>query len=166
MDDLFEGMGTDAEMVTNENGGKQSKAPAALHLVDPAFLSITCNKKIMQQGDEACDILLCIRQVCTYMRTLNINYLYVASETLEPDFSKRLMMIGKTLQYGATRYAPNNWRLIPQEEHVNHALLHLLALYSGDKQDDHLSHALTRLMMASATEVSKGFSYTEFIKEE
>lgn len=165
MDNLFEGMGVDAEMVTNENGGKQSKAPAALHLVDPAFLSITCTN-IVDKQDEACDILLCIRQVCIYMRTLNINYLYVASETLEPDFSKRLMMIGKTLQYGATRYAPNNWRLIPQEEHVNHALLHLLALYSGDTQDDHLSHALTRLMMASATEVSKGFSYTEFIKEE
>lgn len=165
MDNLFEGMGVDAEMVTNENGGKQSKTPAALHLVDPAFLSITCTN-IVDKQDEACDILLCIRQVCIYMRTLNINYLYVASETLEPDFSKRLMMIGKTLQYGATRYAPNNWRLIPQEEHVNHALLHLLALYSGDTQDDHLSHALTRLMMASATEVSKGFSYTEFIKEE
>lgn len=166
MDNLFEGMGTDAEIVTNENGGKQSKSPSALHLTDPTFLGITCTRKIIQQGDEVCNILLCIKQICTYMRTLDISYLYIASETLEPDFSKRLMMIGKTLQYGATRYAPNNWRLIPQEDHINHALLHLLALYSGDKQDDHLSHALTRLMMASATEVSKGFSYTKFIKEE
>ena len=90
MDKLFEGMGVDAEIVTNENGGKQSKSPAALHLVDPAFLTITCNRKIMQQGDEACDILLCIRQICTYMRTFNINYLLIASDTLEPDFSKRL----------------------------------------------------------------------------
>lgn len=31
MGNLFEGMGADAEIVTNENGGKQSKAPAALH---------------------------------------------------------------------------------------------------------------------------------------
>lgn len=165
MDNLFEGMGIDAEIVTNENGGKQSKAPAALHLIDPMFLSDECDDLLANQ-DTPCFILEAITHICWGMR-LNKKYGFiVAARTLEPDFSKRLMMIGKTLQYGATRYAPNNWRLIPQEEHINHALLHLLALYNGDTQDDHLSHALTRLMMASTTEVSKGFSYTKFIKEE
>lgn len=165
MNNLFEGMGTDAEIVTNENGGKQSKSPAAIHLIDPLFLSDECSNLLINQ-DTPCFILEAIRLICWGMYHQEKDGFRAAAEALEPDFSKRLMMIGKTLQYGATRYAPNNWRLIPQEEHVNHALLHLLALYSGDKQDDHLSHALTRLMMASATEVSKGFSYTKFIKEE
>lgn len=166
MDDLFEGMGTDAEIVTNENGGEQSKAPAALHLIDPLFLSDECSN-LLEKMTEPCFILEAIRLICLgmYHDEHSVGFIE-AARILEPDFSKRLMMIGKTLQYGATRYTPNNWRLIPQEEHINHALLHLLALYSGDTQDDHLSHALTRLMMASATEVSKGFSYTEFIKEE
>lgn len=165
MSDLFEGMGTDAEIVTNKNGGKQSKAPAALHLIDPLFLVRECNN-ILGKMAEPCNIVLAIREIAFSMMYERKVELISATHILEPDFSKRLMMIGKTLQYGATRYAPNNWRLIPQEEHINHALLHLLALYNGDKQDDHLSHALTRLMMASATEVSKGFSYTRFIEEE
>lgn len=165
MSDLFEGMGTDAEIVTNENGGKQSKSPAALHLISPSLLIIECGRAL-QETDRPCCILLAIKEIAYGMLDEKKTNFISAIKILEPDFSKRLMIIGKTLQYGATRYAPNNWRLIPQEEHVNHALLHLLALYSGDKQDDHLSHALTRLMMASATEVSKGFSYTKFIKEE
>ena len=164
MRDLFEGMGTDAEIVTNENGGKQSKAPAALHLIDAEFLVYECD--ILSGRDQPCCILKAIKQICWGMLHNNKYGFILAAQMLEPDFPKRIMMIGKTLQYGATRYTPNNWRLIPQEEHINHALLHLLALYSGDTQDDHLFHALTRLMMASATEVSKGFSYTKFIKEE
>lgn len=165
MDDLFEGMGTDAEIVTNKDGGKQSKSPAALHLIDPLFLGNKCSD-LLSELDKPCCILEAIKLISLGMYHQEKDGFIAAAATLEPDFSKRLMMIGKTLQYGATRYAINNWRLIPQEEHINHALLHLLALYSGDTQDDHLSHALTRLMMASATEVSKGFSYTKFIKEE
>lgn len=165
MSNLFEGIGVDAEIVTNENGGKQSKSPAALHLIDPSFLLMEIVNLTSKKG-ESCCILDTIKEIALGMIDGRRNYFIKAAAILEPDFSKRLIMIGKTLQYGATRYAPNNWRLIPQEEHVNHALLHLLVLYSGDTQDDHLSHALTRLMMASATEVSKGFSYTEFIKEE
>ena len=165
MSGLFEGMGIDAEIVTNENGGKQSKSPAALHLIDPLYLGNECSD-LLSGLEQPCHILEAIKLISWGMYHQEKDGFRAAAEALEPDFSKRLMMIGKTLQYGTTRYAPNNWRLIPQEEHVNHALLHLLALYSGDKQDDHLSHALTRLMMASATEVSKGFNYTEFIKED
>lgn len=166
MSDLFEGMGTDAEIVTNEKGGKQSKSPAALHLLDPVFLECMCKREILSKEGEPCNIIIAISDIARAMKYNDKVFFFTAIEALQPKLQDFIMMIGKTLQYGATRYAPNNWRLIPQEEHVNHALLHLLALYSGDKQDDHLSHALTRLMMASATEVSKGFSYTKFIKGE
>ena len=34
----IEGVGQDAEIITNENGGKQSKSPSALYLLDPTYL--------------------------------------------------------------------------------------------------------------------------------
>ena len=60
MDNLFEGMGVDAEMVTNENGGKQSKSPAALHLIDPLFLGNEC-EDILSELDKPCNILKAIK---------------------------------------------------------------------------------------------------------
>ena len=38
MNKVIDGVGEDAEVITNANGGKQSKSPMALHLVDPKFL--------------------------------------------------------------------------------------------------------------------------------
>jgi hypothetical protein len=94
-------LGPDAEIVTNENGGRQSKVEFACHLLDgPAILELA-----------------------------------------------------KVLQYGATRYERDNWRLISQEDHINHALVHLFAYLSGDEQDDHLEHAFCRLMMALARKI-------------
>jgi hypothetical protein len=56
--------------------------------------------------------------------------------------------LAKIMEYGARRYAPNNWRKIPIDDHVNHALSHLFAYLAGDRQDDHLGHALARMAMA------------------
>ena len=36
---IIRGVGKDAKVVTNSKGGKQSKAPIAMHLVDPDFLA-------------------------------------------------------------------------------------------------------------------------------
>ena len=60
--------------------------------------------------------------------------------------------IAQVTEYGAERYARNNWRLIAFESHINHALQHLAALLADDRQDDHLGHALTRLAFAVAVE--------------
>ena len=57
-----------------------------------------------------------------------------------------------------------NWRLIPQEEHINHALIHYYAAMVGDTQDEHIQHCMCRLMMAYATEKSKNFDYSRYIK--
>ena len=75
--------------------------------------------------------------------------------------SEALIEIGKILQIGAEKYTPNNWRLIPQEEHLNHALIHYIAYLASDTQDNHLQHCMCRLMMAYATERTKGFYYTK-----
>ena len=84
--------------------------------------------------------------------------------TLNKD--KIITRIAKVLQYGAGRYEPNNWRLIPQEEHINHALIHIIAHLAGDTQDDHIDHALCRLMMAYSTKTSPNFCYINYVSKE
>lgn len=168
-DDLeakLEGVGKDAEVVTNDKGGKQSKTPMALHLVDPQFLYDWADNYSLKAEDIQDSIYLAIREIASYMLGLNKAYLESAMYYLEQSPTKRLIRIAKVLQYGADRYEANNWRLIPQESHINHALIHLVAHLMGDTQDDHLDHALCRLMMAYATEKSEGFDYNKYIPKD
>ena len=145
---MIEGVGKDAEIVTNDKGGKQSKAIGAFHLVDPIFM----------YGFFEHQYRLAL-PVIKYMNG-EINKDNMTLDILEqvPD---ALIQIAKVLEYGASRYKPNNWRLIPEEDHLNHALIHLYALEKGDTQDDHLGHFLTRIMMVYATEKSVGFDYVK-----
>ena len=61
------------------------------------------------------------------------------------------LRVGQVFAYGARKYQPGNWRKIAAEEHANHAIIHLLAWLSGDRQDDHLGHAACRAIMAIET---------------
>jgi hypothetical protein len=174
---LIEGVGKDAEIVTNEKGGKQSKAPMAMHLIDPQFLAwFAANKAeelsyfdenenyiVDDEDREKHNCYRTIERIAQYMIVGGNLPLVHAIDCLEPDEVKQMIRIAKVLQYGASRYAPNNWRLIPQEEHINHALIHLIAAVAGDTQDDHIDHAMCRLMMAYATEKSKGFEYNRYV---
>lgn len=56
--------------------------------------------------------------------------------------------VAAVLKHGADKYGTNNWHAIPVEDHINHALVHLLAFLAGDRQDDHLGHAACRAMFA------------------
>ena len=145
---MIEGIGKDAEIVTNDKGGKQSKAIGAFYLVDPIFLY-----GFYEHQYQLANPLI------KYMSG-DISKDEMTQRVLEqvPD---ALIQIAKVLEYGASRYSPNNWRLIPEEDHLNHALIHLYALEEGDTQDDHLGHFLTRIMMAYATEKSFKGNYTE-----
>lgn len=62
-----------------------------------------------------------------------------------------ILSLGRVLQRGV-KYGKDNWRLIPAEDHVNHALGHIMGWLGGDKTDDHLANAFCRLMMAIAME--------------
>ena len=159
---VLEGVGKDAEIVTNDKGGKQSKTPMALHLVDPQFLKDWVGFLNFNEYDLN-NIPTAILQIAMFMETLDKTNIFRAITTIEKDLTKALVRIAKVLQYGADRYEANNWRLISQESHINHALIHLVAHLMGDKQDDHLDHALCRLMMAYATEKSGGFDYNKYI---
>lgn len=149
---IVKGVGSDAEIVKNDKGGLQSKAIGAFYLIDADFITNSFVHKGAQKV--ATLIALFMKEAIEpdkLVKTLRVMY---------PDMLER---IAKVMEYGATKanggkgYPTNNWRLIPQEQHINHALIHLYALDRGDVQDNHLDHALTRIMMALATEPSEGF---------
>jgi len=68
-----------------------------------------------------------------------------------------MLELARVLAYGAEKYDRDNWRLIDEESHINHALTHLFAYLGGDTQDDHLEHALCRLMMAEAKKLRPNY---------
>lgn len=172
---IIEGVGEDAEIVTNAAGGKQSKSPMAMHLVDPEYLEEVF-KDLAERGEDCCteghsiymnkdrhNCCQAIEYIASYMRTGADIELICAMDCLCDDEIQQVINIAKILQYGAEKYTPNNWRLIPEEEHINHALIHIIAHLIGDTQDDHINHALCRLMMAKATSKSPNFTYGAYV---
>ena len=153
------GVGKDAEIITNEAGGKQSKSPLAMHLIDPDFM-------IRVNNIQDKDLHFIFDLICLYMSSYKESYLRKALGYLSKYIEKDIFItIGEVLKEGAERYAPNNWRLIPQEEHINHALIHCYAYALGDRQDNHLEHCMCRLMMAYCTDCSSNFKYEEYVPE-
>lgn len=69
---------------------------------------------------------------------------------------KAMFRLAAIMEHGARKYAPNNWKKIEIDSHVNHALQHLFAYLAGDRQDDHLGHALARAAMAVELEEEQG----------
>jgi dATP/dGTP diphosphohydrolase len=72
--------------------------------------------------------------------------------------AEALLALSEVVALGAKRYAPNNWRLIPMEDHISHALEHLFLFMDGQTGDeDHLKHALCRLAFAMGTRKEHNF---------
>ena len=174
---IIDGVGADAEVITNSRGGKQSKSPMAMHLLDPNFLIDFAKNKAEEleyedEGKSTCvdgediDKYRCYKAmefIGNFMLLDDKMFLQYAMDELNCEELQQIISIAKVLQFGASRYKANNWRLIPQEEHINHALIYIVAHLAGDTQDEHIDHALCRLMMAYATEVSDGFDYCTFV---
>lgn len=159
---LIEGVGKDAPTVENARGGRQSSTQYACHLLDPNFLRAM--EERLLPGSYAGPLT----HIANFMITGDREHLVSATlckdlmEGKNPIISN-LFTITKVLKQGAEKYEANNWRLIPQEDHLNHAVIHYLAYLAGDEQDDHYDHYLCRMMMSYATEPTLGFSYTEYI---
>ncbi|WAH35034.1 dATP/dGTP diphosphohydrolase domain-containing protein [Alicyclobacillus dauci] len=66
---------------------------------------------------------------------------------------KAIGELARILYEGAQKYDDNNWRKIPTNDHINHALNHIYLHLAKDTAEDHLAHAFTRLMMAVAKEM-------------
>jgi len=59
-----------------------------------------------------------------------------------------LFEVGKVVKKGEAKYGFENWKLIDWRSHLNHALVHAVALLAGDTTDDHFAHLVCRAMMA------------------
>lgn len=58
------------------------------------------------------------------------------------------LAVAGVLKHGADKYGEQNWRGIPVNDHLNHAMIHAFAYLAGDTTDDHLEHFACRALMA------------------
>lgn len=144
----IDGVGKDANIVTNKAGGMQSKAIGRFDLIPTTvlrrFYDLTTAKDLYMS---------CLELMIDRMdNQISSDDMLMEVMKLEPDF---LEIISKVLEEGLEKYPKDNWRLISPEDHFNHALIHLYALIKGDEQDDHYSHFLTRLAMFVETDTTE-----------
>lgn len=59
-----------------------------------------------------------------------------------------LLQVSQVLAEGAEKYGEWNWENIPVNDHINHALTHILRYQTDDESEPHLVHALCRLLFA------------------
>lgn len=96
--------------------------------------------------------------------------LYVAYNLVDPWALEALSHI---YHRGAIKYAPDNWRNISIEDHVNHAMHHLVQASKALTRErlnsvspfyddeDHLAHALCRLTFALGLEIARNGKHPE-----
>jgi hypothetical protein len=81
----------------------------------------------------------------------------VKFDSAKPRFSLipkgTLLEVVKVLEFGAQKYAPDNWIRVPdaQTRYYDAAMRHLQAYFDGEKQDSetqlsHLAHAICCLL--------------------
>lgn len=138
---MIDGVGKDADIVINKNGGMQSKAIGRFDLIPPRIFKVYIIAKNEIEEKYINFLTLMANRIAGGIDTF---MLIKSIIRLEPKF---LEIIAKVLEEGASKYSRNNWRLISPEDHFNHALIHLYALIEGDTQDDHYAHFLTRIAM-------------------
>lgn len=61
---------------------------------------------------------------------------------------KAMFALARVFAEGAKKYAPDNWRLIPIAEHINHGINHDYLYLANDTTEEHLAHAAARALMA------------------
>ena len=69
-----------------------------------------------------------------------------------------ILSLAQVLQYGASRYARDNWRKIPSEEHFNHMMIHYYAWLKGRHTGrSSLAHFFAGRMMFMRQESGEGW---------
>lgn len=105
MNKVIDGIGKDARIVENADGGKQSDSPMAMHLLDPEWLREAYPLEGAGYG--------VFRNITDFMETLGKDYIQFAMDIIEPSREQQMIRIAKVLKEGAGKYKTNNWRLIP-----------------------------------------------------
>ena len=58
-----------------------------------------------------------------------------------------LQAVAEAMAKGAARYGDDNWRGLPKEVMVNHAIRHLVLWMAGDRSEPHAAHAACNCLM-------------------
>lgn len=79
------------------------------------------------------------------------------------SLSKSVRAVQEVLEFGAKKYAPDNWKLVEPERYDDAALRHIQAYLSGEQDDPetgkpHLAHALCCLFFRLELDLSKSNS--------
>lgn len=64
-----------------------------------------------------------------------------------------LQAVAEAMATGGARYGTGNWRGLPKEVMVNHAIRHLVLWLAGDRSEPHASHAAANCLMLHELEV-------------
>ena len=67
-----------------------------------------------------------------------------------------LRLLAQCLGFGARRYGDENWKKIPIEDHLNHAMNHINEWRAGDRSEPHLVNAMARITFAFWQAVDSG----------
>lgn len=67
-----------------------------------------------------------------------------------------LRLLAQCLGFGARRYGCENWKKIPIEDHLNHAMNHINEWRAGDRSEPHLVNAMARITFALWQAVDSG----------
>lgn len=59
-----------------------------------------------------------------------------------------LRLLAQCLGFGARKYGKDNWKKIPQWDHLNHAMNHINEWNRGNRDEPHLVNAMARLTFA------------------
>lgn len=59
-----------------------------------------------------------------------------------------LRLLAQCLGFGARKYGKENWKNIPQWDHLNHAMNHINEWNRGNRDEPHLVNAMARLTFA------------------
>lgn len=142
----FKNGGDDAPIVTNKNGGKQSIAIGDFTLIPKCFSKQFMNTLARDLDED--HVGRAYARLIDFLEDHNIEFLLEAIDYLS---NEPLTTIARVLEEGLKKYPRDNWKLIPFEEHINHALCHLYMFLKGDIQDRHIDHAITRIALAYET---------------
>jgi hypothetical protein len=66
-----------------------------------------------------------------------------------------LIAVAEAMAKGAARYGDDNWKGLPKEEMVNHAMRHLALWLAGDRSENHAAHAAANCLMLVDLERAK-----------
>lgn len=67
-----------------------------------------------------------------------------------------MILLAECLGFGGKKYGQDNWRKIPIEENIAHAVLHLQRFRAGDQSEPHMVNAFARVCFALSQAVESG----------